>query len=350
MPVKVADAVPRFLEYQAGRGMSEGTVRRHGIAARRFARACQAVKGPAATMGQVDHECVARFFGDLGGSQGNRNNNLESLKRFLEWAEKWGLLRPGFTAARLLEGYRTRKHERQPKYYLDAAEFPAALEAAEAHHPVERAIVALALYTLARQSEIKVIRLSDLDLARGEIRLWREKRDRWTVTGITPELADEMQAWLRAYAREMGYQVPATMMREHPDWLLVPSRSRGEMRLQPDIPVGAMERVAKRVLTDLGVQGTRSGKSVDHLGEGMHTLRRSGARAFLKALSEGLGHQRALIQVSLMLDHEGLQQTIRYIGMDQEREELNDWLRGNPMYGQPEPPRGGSVVPLRRAM
>src|SRR5579859_495253 len=350
MVLKVTDAIPEFLEYQAGRGLAPGTVRRHGVAARGFAAACQKVKGPQATMGQVDHACVARFFSDLPGEQGYRHNCLETVKAFLGWAEKWGYLRPNFTAAKLLDGYKGRKAERQPKYYLDAEEFPAALEAAGTRHPADRAIVALALFTLARASEIGPARLADIDLAKGEIRLYREKRDRWTTTGMTPELVAEMNMWLRFYAAQMGYLSPYTMMREHPGWLLVPSRSRGHGRLQPETPVSAMERVAKRLLTDLGVTATRQGKTADHLGEGMHTFRRSGARAFLKSLSERLGHQRALIQVSLMLDHDDLKQTIRYICVEQERDELNDWLKGNSMYGQPEPPQGGSLIQFRRAM
>jgi integrase len=348
MIVKVADAVPEFLGYMSGRGLSAGTVKRHGTAARGFAAACRKVKGPGATMGQVDHSCVARFFGDMTGSQGYRNNNLETLRAFLGWAEKWGYLRHNFTAAQLLDGYKGRKAERQPKYYLDAQEFPAALESAGERHPCDRAVIALALFTLARQSEIKIIRLRDLDFAKREIRLYREKRDRWTTTGLTPELADELNRWLGIYADETGYFSPHTMAREHPDWLLVPSRGRGSARLQPDQPICVMERIAKRLLTDLGVQGTREGKSVSHLGEGMHTLRRSGARAFLKALSEGLGHERALTQVKIMLDHDDLQQTMRYIGVDQEKDELNEWLKGNSMYGEtPEPP-GASVIPIRR--
>jgi integrase len=348
MVLKIEDAVPEFLNYQEGRGLSPGTVKRHGVAARGFAAACQKVKGKNATMGQVDHACVARYFQDMTGSQGYRNNNLETLRRFLEWAEKWGYLRPPFTAARLLDGYRGRKAERQPKYYLDAAEFPAALEAAGQGHPADRAVIALALGTLARQSEIAALRLCDVDLAKGEIRIYRAKLKRWTTTGMTPELVAEMNGWLRWYAAETGYLSPHTLMREHPDWLLVPSRGRGNARLQPTQPVCVMERVAKRVLTRLGVQGTRQGKSSDHLGEGMHTFRRSGARAFLKQLSEQLGHDRALVQVSLMLDHDDIKMTLRYIGMDQEREELNDWLKGNSMYGTPEPPPVAAVIPLRR--
>lgn len=350
MPVKIADAVAPFLDYTLGRGLAPGTVKRHGTAISRFARVCQQVKGPQATMGQVDHQCVASFFSDLGGGQGHRNNALDSLKRFLSWAENWGYLRPGFTAAKLLEGYKTRQAERQPKYYLDAAEFPAALEAAGGRNPRDRAVIAIALNTLARQSEIAALRLCDLDLGHLDIRMYRKKRKRWTTTGVTPELHEEMETWLKVYAQKMGYLAPATMIREHPDWLLVPAiwAWNGGYRLNPDKPLGAMERVAKRVLTDLGVQGTRDGKSVSHLGEGMHTIRRSGARAMLKNLSEGLGHQRALVQVSVMLDHEDTKLTLRYIGMDQEKDELNDWLRGNSMYGNAPDPVDAAVLRFRR--
>jgi integrase len=346
MMLTVTSAVPLFAGYAAARGLSPGTVKRHRVTVGAFARACREVKDPGVTVDQIDHECIAAYMAAHEGGQGARNNKLESLKAFLNWAHKSGYLATPPNV--LLDGYKCRKAERQPKYYLDREDFPAALEAAGGRHPADRAIVALALYTLARASEIAGVRLCDYDAAKGEIRLYREKRDRWTTTGVTPELASELYRWEVTYAREMGYLSPHMMIREHPDWLLVPSRSRGHGRLQPTQPVQVMERVAKRVLTDLGVTTTRPGKSVDHLGEGMHTFRRSGARAFLKALSEGLGHERALTQVKIMLDHDDLQQTMRYIGVDQEKDELNEWLKGNSMYGEtPEPP-GASVIPIRR--
>lgn len=350
MPVKVTDALPQFATFLDGRGLAAGTIKRHMQVGRGFVRTCQQVKGANATMGQVDHEVVGRFFADLPGGQGYRNNALESVRSFLNWAEKWGYLRPNFTAAKLMDGYKSRAAERQPKHYLTAEEFPVMLEAAGERNPRDRAIAALALYTLARQSEIAPLRLCDLDLAEGSVRLYRRKRKRWTTTGVTPELHAELQAWLTVYARQMGYLSPATMIREHPEWLVVPSVGRGgsRSRLQPTVPITGMERVAKRLLTDLGVTTTRQGKSVDHLGEGMHTIRRSGARAMLKNLSEGLGHQRALVQVAVMLDHDDTQMTLRYIGMDQEKDELNEWLRGNSMYGSPTPPEGAAVLPFRR--
>jgi integrase len=351
MPVKISDALAEFNGYLAGRGLAAGTVKRHMVCARGFAATCQKVKGKNATMGQVDHECVAKYFAQLGGAQGYRNNALETVRKFLDWAEKWGYLRPGYTTGKLLDGYKSRKAERQPKYYLEAAEFPAALEAAGSHNAADRAVIAVALYTLARQSEIRPAQLRDLDLTKLNLSLFREKRQRWTQTGICPEFNLELETWLKAYAQKMGYLSPVTMIREHPDWLLIPSKKTwhgGGFRYQPDIPICAMERVAKRTLTDLGVTGTRDGKSVSHLGEGMHTIRRSGARAMLKNLSEGLGHQRALVQVSVMLDHDDLKQTLRYIGMDQEKDELNDWLRGNSPYGKPPAAIEAAVLKFRR--
>lgn len=349
MPLRIENALPAFEEYDRSRGLAAGTVKRHMLMARRFARTCDSVKGSGATMGQIDHQCVSRFFAELGGSTGHRNNALESLKAFLSWAEKFGYLRPPFTAAKLLEGYKSRVPERQPKYYLTAQEFPAALEVAGGHNPIDRAVMAIALYTLARQSEIASIRLADYDPAARTLRIYRHKRDRWTETGVTQELFEELDAWLCVYSWEMGYFRWETMAREHPDWHLVPSRQswHGGFRPNPEKPIVTMERVAKRTLDDLGVQGTRQGKSRDHLGEGMHTIRRSGARAMLKNLSEHYGHDRALVQVSIMLDHQDTKMTLRYIGMDLEKTELNDWLRGHSMYGHTDPPPVAAVVPLR---
>lgn len=349
MVLRIENALPAFEEYDRSRGLAAGTVRRHMMAVRRFARTCDQVKGKGSTMGQVDHQCVSRFFAELGGSTGHRNNALESLRAFLNWAEKFGYLRPGFTAARLLEGYKSKVPERTPKYYLTAQEFPVALAAAGERNPIDRAVLAIAIYTLARQSEIAGLRLADYDEGNRTLRIYRPKRQRWTETGVTPELAAELQTWLNQYARIMGYLSPVTMIREHPGWHLVPSRQswHGGFRPNPEVPIAAMERVAKRALNDLGVQSTRTGKSRDHLGEGMHTIRRSGARAMLKNLSEQLGHDRALIQVCIMLDHQDTKMTLRYIGMDLEKTELNDWLRGHSMYGQTDPPPVAAVVPLR---
>ena len=64
----------------------------------------------------------------------------------------------------------------------------------------------------------------------------------------------------------------------------------------------------------------------------MHRIRRSGARAMSDHLALDLGNDKALLQVSVMLNHSGTQQTLAYIGLDIEREQLNDWLRGISMY------------------
>lgn len=68
----------------------------------------------------------------------------------------------------------------------------------------------------------------------------------------------------------------------------------------------------------------------------------------LSHLSRTLSKDHAVLQVAIMLDHDDPRQTLKYIGMDLETEELNGWLRGNSMYGHQEAPSGASVLPFRR--
>src|SRR5262249_45626301 len=142
MPLTITDAVPLFAGYTAARGLSPGTVKRHRVTAGAVAPPC----GPGVTVDQNGHQHIAPHPAAHGGGQGSRNNKLESLRAFLGWASKFGHLDTAPDA--LMEGYKSRKAERQPKHYLEAGEFTAALEAAGSHHPADRAVVALALFTL----------------------------------------------------------------------------------------------------------------------------------------------------------------------------------------------------------
>src|SRR5579859_1395533 len=114
MATTIADAIPLFLESMEGRGLSEGTLKRHhgalvGGTGRRtsasFLESAQSLKGPGVTLGQVDHQVVARYMSSTTGAQGNRNNRLESVRLFLKWAERGRLLRPGLRAEDILDGY-----------------------------------------------------------------------------------------------------------------------------------------------------------------------------------------------------------------------------------------------------
>lgn len=340
MATYMTDTMEPFAAYLTARGLADGTILRHLSAisgpTAGFLATVQKVKGPRATVGQVDNSCVDRHLAAHKGAAGSRSNKIESLRLYLRWAETRGLLRPGFTADRLLEGYKSVRTERRPKYYIPPEDFPALLAAA--HNERDRAVIATGLYTLARQGEIAALTLANVDLNGNVIKFYREKRKRWTDTGLTPEFHAELTQWLKVYAAMEGYPDHESMMRAHPAWLLVPARHTwrgGAYRLQPDVQISSMERIVKMALTDLGVTSTESSsRTVKHKGEGMHTIRRSGARALFAHLIGQVGYDGALTFVQAMLDHENSQMTLRYIGMNYVKDQLNQWLSTHSMYGE----------------
>lgn len=338
MPLTIAEAVPQFLETLRGRGLEESTIRRHHSALSGrggFLGACQSLKGGCPTMGQIDHQCVSRYLAGITGVQGTRNNKLESIRQFLAWAEKRKMLRAGFLAEDLLDGAKTRKAQRKPKYYIPPDRFPDALEIAGARDPRDRAVIAFLLGTLARgDSEAAPAELRHLDLDGLTVQLWRQKRQRWTETVINPDMAGEMERWGTVYAGEMGYVSFRAMRNDRPEWKLLPARTSWNQgfRLEPDRGISVMARIIKRVLTGLGVTETESGRWVAHKGEGSHTIRRSGAAAMFDKLTAELGFDGALLMVSAMLDHEDTGVTLDYIGRDRQKQKLNDWLRDNNPY------------------
>lgn len=344
----VPEALEIFRAEQATSGLAANTVYNQATYANRFDRVCREQaqergKHSPLRVAEIDSTVISAYFATCAGGQGNRNNMLIVLKKFLKWAELTRLLEAGETE-RLLGSRKYRKAPRQPKYYVPVEDFQALLDSAT-RHPCDRAVVALALYTLCRRSEINQLRLQDVDLAAQTLHVYRPKRRRWTDIGISPELEAELVSWLEWLARELGYGTVRHLMEQQPGWLLIPRldpifarNERGQVcgvsrwEIDPLSKQCHLENIAKRGLDATGAK-TPEGITVRHCGEGLHTIRRSGARAMLDHLSLTLGNDKALLQVATMLDHENPQMTLVYIGLDQEREQLNKWLRGNSMYG-----------------
>jgi integrase len=362
--MRVPDAIEAFKAEQQTLGLAASTLACQRGFVDKYGRACARVarergKRSPLSVAEIDTLTIVRYFEMCAGGQGNRNNMLATLKKFFRYCEACRWLPPGETD-RLLANRKSKQYERQPKHYVPAEQFGTLLDAST-RHPADRVVVALALYTLARRSEIAALRLSDVDLPAGVLHLHRQKRQRWTDVAICPELMDELTDWLSWMAESTGYGTVARLMEAQPTWHVVPRvtpvliRDAGgkfsglqTFEIDPLSSPSHMERVVKRGL-DLTGAVTPSGKRVRHLGEGMHTIRRSGARAMLKHLSEDLGNDRALLQVSTMLDHESTQMTLKYIGMNEEREQLNSWLKTNSMYGTAAPAAQGQVLTFRRS-
>jgi integrase len=344
-------------------GLAPNTVLAYKGYLARFGRICAAVarengKRAGLTVAEIDGRVISRYFATSTGEQGNLNNMLHPLRMFLKWCVSLGWL-DAAAPTRLLGSRKYKKPQRKPKHYIEAELFPDMLDAGCLIHPSQRMAMALLLYTLARRGEVGFIKLEHVNLVKGVINIYRDKRDRWTEVGISPELREELYSYLAWYGEQYDLTV-FELMAMHPGWHLVPAIKRvyqrdelGRIGKVASITINPLrtpvhlERLVKKVLTWIGVEGTRSTESTDHVGEGCHTIRRSGARAMLDHLTRDLGHDRALLTVSTMLDHDDPRQTLIYIDINKERDELNGWLQTNSMYGA-KGRRPASVVPIRR--
>jgi integrase len=356
--VTVGEAVAAYELELKSLGRADHTIRVYRRYLRDFAESC----GERTSVASIDPGKVTRYFAGIG-TQSNRNGAITALKGFMAWAVRMKYISPS-AAANALGGRKFKTIARQPKHYIAVDDFPALLDAAGETHPIERAVIALALFTLCRASEITAIRLRDIDLPGRTLRVWRKKRQRWTDVAISPDLYAELAQWLNWYAEASGFRSTIGMLREHPDWHLIPRwlyekpvnrqgryYSTGKAILSPDREAVLLENVVKRALNGLGVR-TRNGKVVEHYYEGIHTIRRSGSRALLDHLEGNMGADRALLMVSAMLDHENPQVTLRYIGRDIEKQRLDDFLRSNSMYGLTGQSHQASILmmPARAAL
>lgn len=369
--IGVIPAAEDFIEDMRSRGYAVTTIRDRASWVRRFTesatssyRADKDSRRAVCKVADLSPRYVAKFFKDGNFKPGHYNNGVIALRMLFRYFVRMKYLDREDDG--WLLGERKVLHvERAPKYYIPVGDFPRVLDVAGEWHREDRATLALGLYTLGRQGEISGLQLMHVNLDNRTITMRRPKRQRWTDVGITPVLMAELVTWLEWYAQQTGCASARAMMEDHPDWYLVPRRhycpfqengryapgGEGSFQLQPDVRSTHLERVVKRVLRKMGIEG-RNSTRVSHLGEGMHTIRRSGARALYDELSQNHGNDKAIFMVSVLLDHEDTKVTLRYLDLNIERDHLNDWLREHSMYGEDPNPAGATVtaLPARAAL
>lgn len=261
------------------------------------------------------------------------NLGVAMVRSFCKWARSRRLMA---AATDPLATVRAMKDEDKPRRRVPVRDFPRLLDACD--HPQSRVIVALGLYLFLRSSEIVALTLEDVDLDEGEIRVFQPKTKRWDVMPICAELDTELRAWLTFYAQDSG---PLRT-----SFRLVPARRKGQIGEDYEGPVmnpgRAMSNTSLKIhdaLRGIGWQVTGDD------GEGVHTLRRSGARALFDDLVEREGRARdaALRIVAAMLHHKSITQTEHYLGLDADRERRDVILKGERMFRVNEE---GNVVSL----
>lgn len=191
----------------------------------------------------------------------------------------------------------------------------------------DQTMILLAANTALRAGEICRLKVRDLDLAGGWLRVQVQKSQLEDVMPVSTELDAALRLWLTEYTEQAG-----TLDGE---WFLFPGRAPGRNRyrkidgvlsatyehgpLKPAVPIGKPALIVQRALKEAGI--------TIEPGEGLHTVRRSVARAFFDH-NVARGYDAALRATSALLHHSSTQVTEQYLGLSSEKLHRDDVLRG----------------------
>lgn len=254
-----------------------------------------------------------------------RNLYMQNLRQFFKWCRLRRYMSKDYDPTDLWGTAKVPTN--QDKLRIPVSEFAALLDAAP--HPRDRAIVALGLFTFMRGSEMSTLRVGDLNLGLAQLRMTRHKTADEDVLPVSSELASEMARYLNWYRADQG-----TL---NESWFLVPAKNPDPWEQGPDGLLRRREAPASlrpRTMESKpyrAVQRALRAAGYDVLGEGAHTLRRSGARALADSL-RSTGYDGALLRVASMLGHKSTKVTEHYIGWGLERTQRNEMIAGKPMF------------------
>lgn len=274
------------------------------------------------------------------------NQRRTILTHFFRWCQVRRYVSPLVSP---MEGIRNLKSVPRERLRVPASKFGHLLDCAG--HPRNRIVIALGLYLFLRQSEIVTLRVQDVSLDNGLVATTIHKTSQRDEMPICSELDGELRRWLTYYGETCGSL--------RGDWLLTPTLGRAKFKgtsagfvrvddgrtMYPMTRLKRLEHIAQDALEAAGyaIRGDDGSSNF----EGIHTLRRSGARALYDQLVSR-GHDGALREVQAMLHHASTQMTEKYLGITLDIKRRNDSIRGNLMF-----PSGssGNVIPLddRRA-
>lgn len=328
MKVDLDTAVTDYLSFRKSLGVAPNTVRQGKYILARFLASC----GRNIQLKSVSDAHVTNFFSVAAETRGQAALKIDYsvLKGFFEWSRSTRRVPPSFDP---MAGRKAPKVGKKERRRVAPHDFPRLLDAAS--HPRDRMVLALGLYTLLRGSEICTLRVRDANLDQGELLVKIHKSGKEDTMVIVPELDRELRQWLTFYTNDQGgisdewLLTPAktgSLGRYNPETRLLES-VKGASRLRPTVPITNAEAIAQRSLVRIGFM------DAGVAGEGMHTLRRSGARAWYEELRDAYPDAKEIVREAL--HHESVTTTERYIGIESGRQRRNDVMRGRMMYSMP---------------
>lgn len=308
---KLSSVVDDYLAFRRSNGFRENTVKNDRQTLARLVKHCGDIKVTDVTATHIDgllgNMLAERY------AVGTVNNTQAGISAFAKWCRSRGYAPQDWDP---IAGRRYVPTQQISRMYVPLHDFPKVLDAAL--NPRDRALMALGLFTMARQSELVNLRVRDLDLTAGTLHIIVLKSYKVDTMPLPAELDAEMRRWMKAYQAELGGAMD-------PDWFLVPAMEQegfSTFRLAPDRKISRSEDIVRRVLTRAGYADKRMG---------VHTLRRSAARALFDELT-GEGYDGALRLVSAMLHHQGSATTERYLGISIDRKRRDDRIAGRSLF------------------
>lgn len=319
--INMSEATTEYTSHLLAKGMARNTIKNYTQPLTRAVRVWGDIQ--VATVKPVH---IDRLFSDGNWAPRTRNMYRGALDLFFQWARHLGYMQRDFDP---LFGWRNARVPKVDRMRLPAEEFYPLMDACE--HPRDRWAVAVGLFTFMRGSEMQTLRVNDLDLKELTLDVCRHKQGGHIDTmPVSEELREEAVRWLNWYRADQGTLIG--------NWFLVPSKKPDEWTwdkttgllgrvdklasLRPEQMMSHPYRVAQRALAALGY---------DTKGEGEHTLRRSGARAYADRLRAD-GVDNALMATAAMLDHSDIRVTQHYIGWDTEKDNRNKSIKGQRMF------------------
>lgn len=322
------NAVTEYMHWRQAQGFAKATVKNDGTSLRYLMSAL----GARRLLSDIDHNDMTRALYMAQDKRAPQTINMfhASYSGFFRWCRMNKYMQSDHDP---LLGMRYRKVAKKERHRLSVTEFPAFLDAApDARH---RIFSAFGLYLFLRASEAVNLRWRDVKLDEGTIGVTIQKTNDFDTMPISAELDREIRRWKQAKQDLLPEPI-------HPDWFVVPSMRFGghrSWRMDPASRISRPHDLVKRHLTAYGWG--------DVYWEGMHCLRRSGARAWFDELVNQ-GTDGALRLVQTQLHHASITMTERYLGLTADRIKRDRTLKGVDMFPSITAP-DAKVIPIHRA-
>ncbi len=322
---RLSPTIDSYLAFRASNGFAENTVKNDRQALSRLVRHFPDSDPHVDSITARDMDDMLGGLVRDGFSVGTVNNTQSSLSAFFRWCRTREVTNPMHDP---IADRRYMPAQDKPRLYIPVAEFPKVLDACT--NPRDRALIALGLYTLGRQSELVNLRVKHLGLTSGHLSMTIYKSYKADVMPLSSELDTEMRRWVLAYQEECG---PLDK-----NWYLVPAvRATGyrEFSLAPDARISRSEDIVRRVVERCGYTDDRMG---------MHLIRRSAARAAFDEMAKD-GYDGALRVVAALCHHASTATTERYLDLGIDRKRRDDRIAGRPLFPSLS---ASNVVPLTK--